>query len=886
MSPRRELACAVRRALGVNSEPAGLPIAIRRIHSRSRATLLATVGSAIVASASGTTFAQSNVEGYVYGSAQPGSEVRIENKDTGVSRKATVPGGGTFRTPSVPPGTYSVTYTDGNGTSVTRDVLVSIGAGTSVDVAVDTVVVYGEKAPRIDLTTTEAVTALTTDQVENLPVARDIDRVALLAPGVVQGDEGFLSPSGKPLVSFGGASPGENTYFINGFNITDFRNFLGGATVPFEFYDQFELRTGGYSAEFGRALGGVVNAVTKRGTNQFEFGAAAYYQPNWATNDRPDATYEVDGVRQTRTYNSSDYTTDTALNLHASGPIIEDKLFFYALGVIRNARDDDAFGSTSYVKTKDDSPFFGGKLDWQIADDHSLEYTYLYDNTKTDVSGFGYDAGAIGELKSIGSRSEGGSSHILHYSGTLRENFTASALYGHSKRTQASANQDALTGAPCTFVNDARGGQINPLSCWDSSGVGQVAATDDERDAYRFDLTYILGRHAVKGGVDFENNTSGTLVQYEGGIGYRYSDTTPGSTINGGIVPTGVTQLARERFYNVSGDFEEKLSAVYIEDDWQITDRLLLGFGLRNETLKNYNKNGQEFLNFGTQLTPRLGFAFDLSGDRRTKLFGNAGRYTMPIATNTNIRFAGGEFFTEQFYALQGVKSDGTPTLGGKIGGLRTLSDGSVPVPAQSVDQNIDPMYQDEFILGIQSALTPTTTAGFKVTHRNLVRAVEDSSLVDDDGIFHYFLFNPGRDVTLQNPDGTLSHLSAAEIGYPEAKRKYWAAEMTFDQQIGTKVHLGGSYTWSHTYGNFEGVFQSDVQQDDAGITINFDTPGLALNTFGDLPNDRRHNLKLFGNYTPVPSLNVSLSAYAISGRPLNRRGNCPTDIDPDAYQQ
>lgn len=66
----------------------------------------------------------------------------------------------------------------------------------------------------------------------------------------------------------GGASVGENAYYINGMNVTNFRNGLGGSTVPFQFYDQFQIKTRGYSAEFGRSTGGVVNAVTRRGTNE------------------------------------------------------------------------------------------------------------------------------------------------------------------------------------------------------------------------------------------------------------------------------------------------------------------------------------------------------------------------------------------------------------------------------------------------------------------------------------------------------------------------------------------------------------------------------------------------------------------------------------------
>jgi hypothetical protein len=842
----------------------------------------------------GLAHAQSNIEGYVYGTGKAGTEVRLESTETNAVRTATVTGTGTFRTPTVSPGAYKITYTNPAGTVVSRTIVVSIGSGTSADITtLDAVVVSASSAKQVDMTATEIVSTLSSEEINQLPVMRDIQEVAQMAPGALMGDAGFTSQSNRPLISFGGASPGENSYFINGFNVTDFRNFLGGATIPFEFYDQFELRTGGYSAEFGRSLGGVINAVTKRGTNEWDFGVSAYWQPDVLTAKRPNV-YVYDPAKEAytlRTDNRKDYNSETELTAHVGGPIIADRLFFFAMATMRDYRDDDASGTTKFTQTTDATPFYGVKLDWQIADNHKLEYTYISDKTSTDVNNYDYYANieSIGGQVSIGTREEGGTSNIFHYSGTLFENFTLSALYGLGERSQKADNNNYLTGTPCTVLTDTRGGAANSLGCWDSSGNGQVSSTKDTRDVFRVDLTYQLGNHSLKLGYDLEKNVSDTKVQYEGGRAYRYSTSTAGTTINGGVIPgapgTPVT-VVRQRFYNVSGSFKENNTALYLEDSWQMTDRLMVTLGVRNETLENFNKAGEEFLGFDAQITPRVGFSFDMLGDGRTKLFGNLGRYTMPIATNTNIRFAGGEFFTEQYFGYGGMNGDQTPILGAPIGTLRTLSDGSIPVPQESVDKDIQPMYQDEAILGIQSNITDSTLLGAKVTYRTLVRAVEDSSFVDANDNFSYFLFNPGNDVTLRGPGGQYSTITAAQLTYPEAEREYWAVELTFDHKFTDKFRIGGSYTWSHSYGNFEGVFNSDVQQDDAGITISFDTPGMALYSNGDLPNDRRHNLKMFGNYAATKAFSFSFNAYAISGRPLNARGNCPTAIDPDAYDQ
>src|SRR3546814_8414578 len=95
-----------------------------------------------------------------------------------------------------------------------------------------------------------------------MPVERNVSSVALLAPGVAGGSAGFGG------ISFGGSSVAENAFYINGLNVTDFYNRVGFSEAPFDFYEEFQVKTGGYSVEFGRTTDGVVNAITKSGTNE------------------------------------------------------------------------------------------------------------------------------------------------------------------------------------------------------------------------------------------------------------------------------------------------------------------------------------------------------------------------------------------------------------------------------------------------------------------------------------------------------------------------------------------------------------------------------------------------------------------------------------------
>src|SRR5690606_34169903 len=112
--------------------------------------------------------------------------------------------------------------------------------------------------------------------IEQLPVASNITAVALLAPGTVKGDPGFGN-----LASFGGASVAENGYYINGFDVTNMRNMLSFADVPFQAIAQQQVRTGGYGAELGRSLGGVISLLTKSGSNEWHFGGSVEWNPDW-----------------------------------------------------------------------------------------------------------------------------------------------------------------------------------------------------------------------------------------------------------------------------------------------------------------------------------------------------------------------------------------------------------------------------------------------------------------------------------------------------------------------------------------------------------------------------------------------------------------------------
>ncbi len=203
------------------------------------------------------------------------------------------------------------------------------------DTTLETVTVVASRVQNfVDVTSTESATNVTAEELERMPVERDLMSVAQLAPGLSKGDSALGG------VSFGGSSVAENSVYINGLNVTDFYNRIGFSSVPYAFYKEFQVKTGGYSVEYGRTTGGVINAVTKSGTNEFEFGAEMVWEPDFAQASggnyySPDST-DADTLPQPyRIFQYDEYDRMNA-TAYASGPIIKDKLFFFAIYEARN----------------------------------------------------------------------------------------------------------------------------------------------------------------------------------------------------------------------------------------------------------------------------------------------------------------------------------------------------------------------------------------------------------------------------------------------------------------------------------------------------------------------------------------------------------------------
>jgi len=837
-------------------------------------------------------------DGSLVGRSVPGAEITIRSPDTGFSRSVVADADGNYRFPYLPVGHYTLKATkDGAAVGEAIDVTVNLGTATNVNLGnasanLNAIEVVGSRVvTMVDVTSTESATNISKAELDRLPVARDAQAVAQLAPGVVEGSFGGIS--------FGGSSVAENTVYINGLNVTDFYRRVGFSSVPFSFFKEFQIKTGGYSVEFGRTTGGVINAVTQSGSNEFHYGAELIWRP-----------YGLQSTGQneplvTRRY---DEVGNTSLNGYASGPIVKDKLFFYAMYEARdfnnNHTSDDG---ANYFKENADDPFWGTKLDWQIADGHLLELLAFSDKNTvvTDDYNFDPETGTQGGFNNRSFLESGGTNWALTYTGYLTDDFSMKLLYGGNKRNRI---QNSLNDLNCSRVRDRREGG-GDVGCTTS---GLIERGLDDRRAARADFEWSLGDHLLRFGLDREVNTSDNVSFYPGPdrLLYEIRDAEPGATLeNGGTVPAGVTAYVRPRQQEVSGTFETVNTAYYVEDNWSVTPNFVLNAGVRVEGFDNKNGEGNTYIKMDDLVAPRLGFAWDVNADGRSKIFGNLGRYFLPVSNIINVKQAGAFLDERTYYVFDGFESfeyNGQiyqrPILGPQIGPVdNSQGDGTVGDLRGEVDADMDPVYQDELILGYQSLITDKWSWGVRGIYRKLHNAIDDMEITSNGivcdgspGYVGFVMANPGKDVTVYTDtdcdgvnDGfvTIDTSKAGwalydddgnyvgELGWPKPRRTYKALEFVIDRAWDEKWSFNASYTLSYGEGNAEGPVDTDTGFGDTGRTEHFDDPFVDRAAYGPLPNDRRHQFKFRGAYAFNDHWLVGATMTAQSGRPLTGFG-------------
>jgi len=923
-----------------------------------RKALAIAIGSAALGFA-GAAWAQAT-NGTIYGTAPVASGETIQiTGGAGYNRTITVGPSGKYSI-TLPVGTYTVSLLQDGRVVQTRTGVTPAAAGAvAVDFASATagattlgaVNVTANAIPAIDVTTTNQVTTITAKQLQQLPLQRTAEDIAMLAPGVNMGSPELAGgPLGTPINVFGGASTAENAYYVDGMNTTELLNNQGGISLPYGAIQQQQTFISGYDARYGRSIGGVINQIGKSGSNEWHFGARAVWQPASLRSDPVNYYYanplETEPGQQPgdlQRYRKGNRSSETIYDAYASGPIIKDKLFFF-LGV---EQDNSHYSTTdSNVGTANRNfytvhqPKLYAKLNWNINDSNVLSVTGLENSYKQwgSYQAFDYDTkqvipGTTGlNLSSKTTFRMWVANYTSYLTDDLTLNATLGKMHGHYY-----TNQPAFPGFDPSLPHIASASYQNPAflppgsSGIDNPQGNSTESLPEHREAimnYRLSLDYKWRNHDFQIGIDNITSQDKNDGFQNTGPGYQwiYGQSDPGQPIFAGNpnvppyvgpVPQVAPYCDADHCYYVQKHVDLSIASMrvsqrawYVLDNWQITPNFLLNLGLRDDAFVNYDPSGVPYIReTKPQWAPRIGFSWDVHGDSTLKVFGNAGRYYLALPTQVALSIANPVVNAGQYGTYTGID----PATGEPIGftplpqnpptGVSIDSEyGQAKDPRISAAQNIKAEYSDNFVLGMQQQFNMLGTNwvfGATGTYQKMNRIIDDYDSVQNEcaaGLAQGYtwmtpetctnwaqsliLINPGEtsDILMKAPDGSLVPvtLTRQDQGFTRGPmRKYYSIDLSLEHAWDGKWFAKFDYVFSRTWGNTEGPVSTYSQQSGSyeSLTTAWDFPERMEWSYGELPNSRRHQIKIFGAYAITPDWTVGANLYIASGTPKMCRG-------------
>jgi len=613
------------------------------------------------------------------GGIMPGAQVSIKKTATGISKEVTVDSSGFYTVPNLPAGVYEVRVTAaGFSTAIQSDLTLAVGAQQQLNfplkigTTTETVQVTAA-APQIELTSSTLTGQVESQTVLDLPLnGRDWTSLATLHPGVnlIENQMDYSLGSARGNRGFGaeltvsGQRTTNNNYRLDGISVNDYANSgpgnVIGAAIGVDAIQEFSVLTGGFSAEYGKATGGVVNAITKSGTNAFH-GDVYEFIRNSALDSRD--YFSRSGNTPLAPFRRNQF------GAAAGGPTIKDKTFIFgdyegmrqAKGITTaiNVPSDAARGGTIQYDPTNGAPagctpisatqctvtvdpaaaaelamfphatpgtskadkgkfinsglqivpenFYTARVDHKLGTNDSLFGTYLFDDT---------------DLKQPDSFNNVIlNTHTRRQTVVLEESHTFGASFVNAARIGYSRTH-ALNLTPAGAVNPVAADQslgsmpgenapIMSISGFqrNNGGVGSAPYFQHTFNNYQLadDAFWTHGAHTVKFGADIERMQYNLTAYENPGGRWNFSNIYSFLTNNAKHFEAGIPASITPR------ELRQTLLAGYVQDDWRIRPNLTLNLGVRYEMATVINDAQGKITNVTDLTGPNLqcGTLFD-----------------------------------------------------------------------------------------------------------------------------------------------------------------------------------------------------------------------------------------------------------------------------------
>jgi hypothetical protein len=875
---------------------------------------------------SGSAFAQATASGTIQGTvtdatgaAVSGAQVVAKSKATDSTRTTTTGDTGYYRFELLPVGIYTVTVSKTGFASVAETIEILIGQTATVNADLKTgsmseVIEVTSEAPVLDLAKTDVSQNITPKEVEELPmVGRDVANLAYLAPGVKATDSYDPTKNRYAILSVNGDGGRNVNVTVNGVDNKD--NTVGGPVMqlPLEAVQEFVISTQRFSAVNGRSEGAAINMITKQGTNSYHGSAFGFFRDTSLNTDEKGPT----GVGRTPahpngTISSHPSYTRQQFGGSIGGPFWKDKLFGFA--AIERERehqaqtvDSTSFNELTIAKANGFAdqpaatiarPFFewryNGRLDWVINSKNSayLSYTSQVNDSMNDQSDATMDLTEGNFTKNHLIVSNFTLNSIV--SPTLVNQFTLGYQYWNN------LIDSSLRAPNIIFPNASFGTNTN---------VPQQSF--QKKWQFKDDISKTVGRHTFEVGVDFINNpVEGGFFEFNPTLLIRFGANPSVIVANannaypqGFATPGLVTEMSIANgnpFFLVA----TKQLGFYGQDNWKVSNRLTVNLGLRWD--KDFNMIGgadiknsrtyQELVALNSPISnplvskiakddnkdfsPRVGFAYDLTGQSKHVIRGGYGLYFGNVFQNIPLfmeQQANSTIFQTLFDITDPVK-DTVPGTGKPLGQWRygvdpmpTILPPSSQLSPGSIGRLMAPNYRnpvtEEFNGGYSWALNSNTAFEAEYTH---VLGLHGNKTINTDQKVPDTTQPTGSqccyrplDPAFAASNPPLPKLGTVRVDESINREHYDGVNFSFRQRMSHRFQFAANYTlaWAYSY--------------DGGGSSYRNYPRLSTNPFasyewGPSVNDERHHVTVSGIIDLPKGFQFSPILQFGSARPYN----------------
>jgi outer membrane receptor protein involved in Fe transport len=824
------------------------------------------------------------------------------------SRIGTTGNSGVFRIPELPPGFYLLSAEMAGMKTIERyKVKISVNTTTRIDFTMEvapfeeTVVVMGLN-PALDAKAATIKTTIERNVMERLPGSADYDTAFSLSGGITGGGD----------VRVHGSAKNDNLYLFDGVDTTDPVTATSGSNLNADAIEEVEVQTGGFSAEYGRSMGGIVNAVTKSGSNVFHgIVRLKYLDSDWHS--------DFDNEQAQETYNYWEPTVTL------EGPIMKDTLWFmvsydyYERDSTRKVIGGygyDYYSGGDNLADLDTSQVFHlpyAKVTFQPNPSNKIVANYSGEEAVLHGMNGSWESSCP---ETWNKQEQGGPFYSLEWTWLYNSKLTILTRMGVSFGVLDNVPESGDRDSP-SFYDMYYMQRYNNSEYW----------VEEDRERLQMSLTasYFLeswsGSHAFKGGIERHISSREQTNIFPGGASY---------IINSDPSDPYAWQDSSRTLYLNPGTAEESgdYMAYFLQDNWSVLDNLTLNIGLRYETARYENDDGntsvpawnwgefrwQSYRNqdgsfiryanmvFDDMLAPRLGINWDIRGNGKTVLHGYYGRFYNPFDLSLPGMFqpftADTTAYRRQEYCgpkWHDANHDGIPDEDHffERANWETSSE-SEPGDWNLLDPDLEAEYTDEFMVGIEQEIRENLFIGMAYTYRTTNDMIEDTGLfVDQDGnIVWTYRGGVKDDLSGLDPnrqfdprygkdyDTHLYYVTNAE----GSTREYNGLEINASARL-EHYDLQASYTFSKS----EGAVTEGQPGYGAGVAQfsgQFDTYSTSLNLFGELPWSCRHYLKIAGSTHWVLKewyeISIGVNGFYRSGYHYSKRTTPPKTFDPD----